>query len=93
MGPALETDQFCCHVGELGFGGGALYESQYVGEHLVGVLAVGADAGDSQFSELPAIPLADLRRRHLELLADPSEQAAHDLPLGLQGTGIRQMKG
>src|SRR5216683_6916652 len=53
-------------------------------QHLVGVPAVGADAGDGELGQLPAVALADLGGRHLELRPDAAQQAAHDLALALQ---------
>src|SRR5919108_3727244 len=92
-GYSSEPYQFRRHICDLGVRGRPLHEPEHVSQDLVSVLPVGADAGDSQLSQLPAVPLADLRRRHLELLPHPPQQPADDLPLGLEGTGIRQMKG
>jgi hypothetical protein len=91
--PALEPDQFCADVRHLGLGGGALHEPQNVREDLVGVLAVGADAGEPHLGQLPEVPFSHFRRRDLELLANSPQKSAHDLPLGLERTGIRKVKG
>jgi hypothetical protein len=64
-----------------------------VGQHLVRVPAIRAHAGDTDLGQLPQIPIADLGGRDLELLANASQEAAHNLPLCLQGTGVGQVKG
>lgn len=64
-----------------------------MGQHLVRVPAVGTDAGYRDLGQLPAVALPDLGSGDLELLANPSEQATHDLPLRLEGTGIGKVKG
>jgi hypothetical protein len=43
--------------------------------------------------ELPAVALAHLGGRDLELLPDALQQAADHVALGLEGTTIREVKG
>jgi hypothetical protein len=89
----LQTNQFGGDVGYLGFAGGSFHESQDVGHDLVGVPAVGAHACHAQLGQLPVVAVSDLRGGDLELVAHPLQKTADDLPLGLERTGIRQMKG
>ncbi len=61
-------------------------------EHLVSVAPVAADGRDGELSHLPAVKLADLRRRHLELGSDAAQQSAHHLPLRLERAAVRQVE-
>lgn len=93
FGEALQLDELRRDVGHLGFDRGPLHEGQDVGQHLVAVRALGADARDPQVGQLPPVALADLGRRDLELLSDAPQQTADYLALGLERTTIWEVKG
>jgi len=61
-------------------------------QDLIGVAAVGADAGNRKLGELPAVALAHLGRGDLEFRSDAPKQAADHLALALERTAVRYVQ-
>src|SRR6266550_4541224 len=87
-----KANQLCAHVGDLRAVGVALHESESAGKHLIGVARVAAHACNRELGELPAILLADLSRRDVQLLADATQQSADNLPLRFQRSAFGQVQ-
>src|SRR6267142_580681 len=87
-----QADELGRHVGDSGSIGVGLDIGQGGRQHLVDVTAVGAHAGYGELRELPEVPLTDLGGGDLEFRPNPTQQAADDLPLGLQRTALREVE-
>jgi hypothetical protein len=61
-----------------------LDESDHLGKHLVAETLVVADTAKPYRGELPGVVIADLRHRHLELVADLPGDRFQNLPLSLE---------
>ena len=77
-------------IEHFGFNAAVRDEVDHVGENLVGMAFVVADAANPDGSQLPDIVVIHLSHRHVELVAHPAGDGFKDLPLTLEGHVFRQ---